>query len=46
MDMKSWLNRVGPKIGTILAVDHPATVEIAKLAGFDWLWVDAEHGRF
>ena len=46
MDMKRWLEGGTPKIGTILTIDHPATVEIAKLAGFDWLWVDAEHGRF
>ena len=46
MDMKSWLHGGGPKIGTILTIDHPVTIEIAKLAGFDWLWGDAEHGRF
>ena len=46
MDMKSWAGGSTPKVGTILAIDHPATIEIAKLAGFDWLWVDAEHGRF
>ena len=46
MKLEGWLQSSRPKIGTILSVDHPATVEIAKLAGFDWLWVDAEHGRF
>ena len=46
MHMKSWAQSGSPKTGTILSIDHPATIEIAKLAGFDWLWVDAEHGRF
>ena len=34
------------KLGTIVTIDHPAIVEIAWLAGFDWLWIDGEHGRF
>jgi 2-dehydro-3-deoxyglucarate aldolase/4-hydroxy-2-oxoheptanedioate aldolase len=34
------------KLGTIVTIDHPAVVEIARLAGFDWLWIDGEHGRF
>lgn len=46
MQMKSWVADGVPKIGTILSIDHPAVVEIAKLSGFDWLWIDAEHGRF
>ncbi len=46
MDMKRWVRGSTPRLGTILAIDHPATIEIAKLAGFDWLWIDAEHGRF
>jgi 2-keto-3-deoxy-L-rhamnonate aldolase RhmA len=33
-------------LGTILTIDHHTIIEIARLAGFDWLWVDAEHGRF
>ena len=45
MDIKTWA--VGaPKIGTLLSIDHPAIVEIARLAGFDWLWIDGEHGSF
>lgn len=43
---REWLHSGGSKLGTILTIDHPAIVEIAALAGFDWLWVDAEHGRF
>jgi 2-dehydro-3-deoxyglucarate aldolase/4-hydroxy-2-oxoheptanedioate aldolase len=34
------------KLGTIVTIDHPAIVEIARMAGFDWLWIDGEHGRF
>lgn len=45
MDIKTWA--VGaPRIGTLLSIDHPAVVEIARLAGFDWLWIDGEHGSF
>ena len=46
MDMTAWLASGAPKIGAILTIDHPAMIEMAKLAGFDWLWIDAEHGRF
>jgi len=46
MDVKNWLGTGGLKLGTILSIDDPAIAEIAGLAGFDWLWVDAEHGRF
>jgi 2-keto-3-deoxy-L-rhamnonate aldolase RhmA len=46
MDAKAWLHSDGMKLGTIVTIDHPAIVEIARLAGFDWLWIDGEHGRF
>jgi 2-keto-3-deoxy-L-rhamnonate aldolase RhmA len=46
MDAKAWLQSGGMKLGTIVTIDHPAIVEIAQLAGFDWLWIDGEHGRF
>jgi len=46
IDIKRWLQSDRMKLGTILTIDHPSVVEIAGLAGFDWLWVDAEHGRF
>jgi 2-keto-3-deoxy-L-rhamnonate aldolase RhmA len=46
MDVKAWLQSGGMKLGTIVTIDHPAIVEIAQLAGFDWLWIDGEHGRF
>ncbi|HKF49290.1 MAG TPA: aldolase/citrate lyase family protein [Terracidiphilus sp.] len=46
MDIKSWASAQRPRIGTLLTLDNPAIVEIARLAGFDWLWIDAEHGQF
>jgi 2-keto-3-deoxy-L-rhamnonate aldolase RhmA len=46
MNTRSWLQSAGMKFGTILTIDHPAIVEIARLAGFDWLWIDGEHGLF
>ncbi|MGA8742044.1 MAG: aldolase/citrate lyase family protein [Terracidiphilus sp.] len=46
MNAREWLQSSGMKLGTILTIDHPAIVEIARLAGFDWLWIDGEHGRF
>jgi 2-keto-3-deoxy-L-rhamnonate aldolase RhmA len=46
MDARAWLRSGGMKLGTIVTIDHPAIVEIARLSGFDWLWIDGEHGRF
>jgi len=46
MSTREWLRSDGLKLGTILTIDHPVIAEIAELAGFDWLWIDAEHGRF
>jgi 2-dehydro-3-deoxyglucarate aldolase/4-hydroxy-2-oxoheptanedioate aldolase len=46
MDARAWLRSDGVKLGTIITIDDPAIVEIARLAGFDWLWIDGEHGRF
>lgn len=46
MNTRAWLQSNGMKLGTILTIDHPAIVEIARLAGFDWIWIDGEHGRF
>ena len=45
MDLKTWaMSR--PQLGTLLTIDHPTVMEVARFAGFDWLWVDAEHGRY
>lgn len=46
MDIKTWASSERPRIGTLLTIDNPAIVEIARLAGFDWLWIDGEHGQF
>ncbi len=46
MDLRSWINSRPAKLGTLLTLDNPAVIEIAALAGFDWLWIDAEHGQF
>lgn len=46
MDIQAWASAGAPKIGTLVTLDNPAVVEIARLAGFDWLWIDAEHGQF
>lgn len=46
MDARAWLKSSGLKLGTILTIDHPAIVEIARIAGFDWIFIDGEHGGF
>jgi 2-keto-3-deoxy-L-rhamnonate aldolase RhmA len=46
MNKREWLRSDGLKLGTILTIDNPVVSEVAELAGFDWLWIDAEHGRF
>ncbi|MFP5235029.1 MAG: HpcH/HpaI aldolase family protein [Acidobacteriota bacterium] len=46
MNIRSWLNSRPAKLGTLLTLDNPAIIEVARLAGFDWLWIDAEHGQF
>lgn len=46
MKIAEWCQPSRPRIGTLLTIDHPTVIEVAALAGFDWLWVDAEHGRF
>jgi 2-dehydro-3-deoxyglucarate aldolase/4-hydroxy-2-oxoheptanedioate aldolase len=46
MDFSTWAQTGLPRIGTLVTLDNPAVVEIARLAGFDWLWIDAEHGQF
>ena len=46
MDLKTWVRERTPRFGTLLTIDNTAAVEIARLAGFDWLWIDGEHGQF
>ena len=31
-------------IGTVIALPAPEAAELAALCGFDWLWLDMEHG--
>ena len=33
-------------VGTMLTLPYPEIAEIMKLAGFDWLFLDGEHGPF
>ena len=44
--MREWLNSEGAKLGTVLSISNPVLAEIVKLAGFDWIWIDGEHGNF
>lgn len=44
--MRQWLNSNGAKLGTVLTISNPVLAEIVKLAGFDWIWIDGEHGNF
>ena len=46
MQLSEWVNQRSPRFGTLVTVDNPAIIEVARLAGFDWLWIDAEHGQF
>ena len=46
MDLKEWIGKSTPRIGTLVTLDNPAVVEVARIAGFDWLWIDGEHGQF
>lgn len=46
MNLNEWIGARRPRLGTLVTLDNPAIVEVACLAGFDWLWIDAEHGQF
>ncbi|UWZ86586.1 HpcH/HpaI aldolase family protein [Occallatibacter riparius] len=46
MDLNAWVRERTPRFGTLLSIDNAAAVEIAQLSGFDWLWIDGEHGQF
>jgi 2-dehydro-3-deoxyglucarate aldolase len=35
-----------PCIGTIVGIPSPETAEVLSLVGFDWLFIDMEHGVF
>jgi len=44
-DFRARLRRGETLLGTLLTLPHPAIAEIAAGAGFDWLFLDAEHGE-
>jgi 2-keto-3-deoxy-L-rhamnonate aldolase RhmA len=46
MELKEWVHANSPRFGTLVTVDNLAVIEIARLAAFHWLWIDAEHGQF
>ena len=46
MNLNGWLRAQTPRFGMLLTIDNAATIEVARLACFDWLWIDGEHGQF
>jgi 2-keto-3-deoxy-L-rhamnonate aldolase RhmA len=47
--MNSFVNKLTqatPPVGTLLTFDAPEVAEILSLCGFDWLFIDMEHGAF
>jgi 2-keto-3-deoxy-L-rhamnonate aldolase RhmA len=43
---KEKISSAKPAIGTLLTIDAPDIAEILSLVGFDWLFIDMEHGTF
>ena len=44
--MKNRLRRGETTFGAWLTVAHPMVAEIMAGAGFDWVFIDTEHGGF
>jgi len=44
MNLKSRLTKGETLIGTIISMPSPEVAELMALAGFDWLFIDLEHG--
>jgi len=44
--LRPLLQSSRPLAGTILSLPAPELAELAALCGFDWLWLDIEHGLF
>src|SRR5215471_13325539 len=42
--LKNALQQPKPLIGTLLTTASPEVAEVLALAGFDWLFIDLEHG--
>src|SRR5689334_19482710 len=40
----SKLRRHPPVIGTILSLEEPEVAELLSACGYDWLFIDLEHG--
>jgi 2-dehydro-3-deoxyglucarate aldolase/4-hydroxy-2-oxoheptanedioate aldolase len=40
------MNAGEPAIGTLVTFENPEVAEILSLCGFDWLFLDMEHGAF
>ncbi len=45
-DLKSQLRSGELLLGTMITLPSPDVTEIMALAGFDWLFIDGEHGPF
>ena len=44
MDLKKRLSRGEQLMGTLLSLPSPEIAEIMSMVGFDWLFIDLEHG--
>ena len=42
--MRHWFLEGEPKIGTVITLENAAIAELVSIAGFDWAWIDGEHG--
>lgn len=42
--LRAAMHRPGPVIGTVVHLDSPTVIELAALAGFDFVVIDLEHG--
>jgi 2-keto-3-deoxy-L-rhamnonate aldolase RhmA len=45
-NLKSRLKKGDHMLGTALTITSPEISEILSQVGFDWLWIDMEHGPF
>lgn len=44
--MRDWFFAGAQKLGTVVTLETPAIAELVRIAGFDWAWIDGEHGAF
>jgi len=44
MSFKEQLQKGAPLIGTLISLGSSAVTEAVSRCGFDWLWIDMEHG--